>query len=60
MKGDEKAFAERHSLGDQVGEYCVNGGMLPIQVRGVEGLAAVAVVSGLTQEEDHQVIYEVL
>jgi uncharacterized protein (UPF0303 family) len=59
-KGDEKALAERYSLGNHVGEYRINGGGVPIRVRGGEGLVAVIVVSGLTQEEDHQVICEVL
>jgi uncharacterized protein (UPF0303 family) len=60
MKGDERAFADRYSLGTSVGEYAINGGGVPVKVKGVEGLVAVIVVSGLTQEEDHQVVIEAL
>lgn len=59
-KGDASAFAEHFGLGMSAGQYCLNAGGVPIRVRGVEGLVAVVVVSGLSQEEDHQVIHEVL
>ena len=60
MRGDDKAFAERYVLGPCAGEYAINGGGVPVRVRGVEGVIAVIVVSGLSQEEDHQVAIEAL
>lgn len=36
--------------------YAVHGGGFPVKVRGVEGVVGVIVVSGLTQEDDHDVI----
>jgi uncharacterized protein (UPF0303 family) len=58
--GDEKAFAEKYGLGPSAGEYAIHGGGIPIRVKGVEGVVAVVVVSGLKQHEDHAVIVEVL
>jgi uncharacterized protein (UPF0303 family) len=60
MKGDAKAFAETYVLGASAGEYAINGGGVPVRVKGVEGVVAVVVVSGLTQQEDHQVVIEAL
>lgn len=58
--GDEVAFRERYALGNSAGEYAIHGGGVPIRVRGVEGVVAVVVVSGLKQDEDHAVIVEVI
>lgn len=60
MKGDEGAFARKYMLGNSAGEYAIHGGGFPLRVRGVEGVVAVVVVSGLKQHEDHQVIVEAL
>ena len=60
LNGDEQAFREKYMLGDDAGSYAIHGGGMPIRVKGVEGVVAVCVVSGLKQEEDHQVIVEVL
>ena len=45
---------------DQASSYAIHGGAIPIRVRGVEGIIAVVIVSGLKQEEDHGVIAEVI
>jgi len=58
--GDEIEFANKFSLGAEVGTYAIHGGGFPIKVTGVEGVVAVVVVSGLKQEEDHQVIVDVM
>jgi uncharacterized protein (UPF0303 family) len=59
--GDEQAFAAKYGLGpDQAGRYAIHGGAVPIRVRGVEGVVAVVVVSGLKQHEDHGVIVDVI
>lgn len=36
----------------------VHGGGVPVRVRGVEGVVAVIVVSGLKQDQDHMVVIE--
>lgn len=33
---------------------------MPVRVRGVEGIVAVIVVSGLKQHQDHQIVIEAL
>ncbi|KXL45550.1 hypothetical protein M433DRAFT_143802 [Acidomyces richmondensis BFW] len=58
FKGDEGAFAAKFALGDRAGEYAIHGGGWPVRVRGVEGVVAVVVVSGLKQEQDHGVIVQ--
>ena len=58
--GDEAAFARKFMLGDTAGQYAIHGGGIPIRVKGVEGIVAVIVVSGLAQHEDHQIIVEAL
>jgi len=58
--GDEEAFAKKFSLGDRASEYAIHGGGVPVRVKGVEGIVAVIVVSGLSQDQDHQVIIEAL
>ena len=54
--GDEAAFATKFTLGAKAGEFAIHGGGWPVRVRGVEGIVAVVVVSGLKQEFDHGVI----
>ncbi|GAA5830854.1 hypothetical protein JCM5353_000591 [Sporobolomyces roseus] len=41
-------------------EYACHGGGFPLRVKGVEPIVGVVIVSGLTQEEDHQSIVDVL
>ncbi|BGP37029.1 hypothetical protein JCM10450v2_000939 [Rhodotorula kratochvilovae] len=41
-------------------QFACHGGGFPLRVKGVESLVGVVVVSGLKQEEDHQVIVDVL
>ena len=53
-------FVEKTGLGERAYEYAIHGGGFPVRVKGVEGVVGVVVVSGLKQEEDHQVIVEVL
>ncbi|EIN06207.1 DUF336 domain-containing protein [Punctularia strigosozonata HHB-11173 SS5] len=60
FKGDEDAFARKYGLGERAGEYAIHGGGVPIRVKGVEGVVGVVVVSGLAQNEDHQVVIECL
>jgi uncharacterized protein (UPF0303 family) len=57
---DEKKFADKFALGDTASDYAIHGGGVPIRVKGVEGVVAVVVVSGLKQELDHAVIVETL
>lgn len=45
-------------LGDRAGDYAIHGGGVPVYVRGVEGLVAVVVVSGLKQDMDHMIVVE--
>lgn len=59
-KGDEVLFKQRFQLGEKAGDYAIHGGGFPVRVTGVEGPVAAIVVSGLAQEEDHQVIIECL
>ena len=59
--GDMCAFAAKYGLSpDQASGYAIHGGAVPIRVRGVEGVVAVVVVSGLAQAEDHGVIVDVV
>ncbi|KAF5690208.1 hypothetical protein FCIRC_961 [Fusarium circinatum] len=61
FKGDEVAFAAKYGIADSnKGDYAIHGGAIPIRVQGVEGIAAVVVVSGLKQDEDHGVIADVI
>lgn len=48
--GDEALFASKFALGQTAGQYAIHGGGWPVRVRGVEGIVAVVVVSGLRQE----------
>lgn len=61
----EAAFVKKYSLacangGAVADEYAIHGGGYPIRVHGVEGVVAVVVVSGLKQEDDHQVVAETI
>ncbi|KAF1343923.1 hypothetical protein BDV97DRAFT_271632, partial [Delphinella strobiligena] len=55
---DEGAFAAKYGLEDSAGEYAIHGGGWPVRVKGVEGVVAVIVVSGLKQDQDHQIIVQ--
>ncbi|KAL2756647.1 hypothetical protein ACRALDRAFT_1062357 [Sodiomyces alcalophilus JCM 7366] len=58
---NEDAFEATFRLSrEQGGRYAIKGGGVAIRVRGVEGTVAVVVVSGLSQEEDHGVIMDVI
>lgn len=52
METSSAKFSENYALKNE--EYAANGGGVPIRVKGVEGVIAVIVVSGLHQEDDHQ------
>jgi uncharacterized protein (UPF0303 family) len=56
FQGGERAFAEKYAINNA--DYAIHGGAVPVRVRGVEGIAAVVVVSGLKQDEDHMVVIE--
>lgn len=58
--GNEESFKARFQLGETARDYAIHGGGFPVRVKGVEGPIAAIVVSGLTQQEDHQVIVESL
>ncbi|KAH8677972.1 hypothetical protein BX600DRAFT_141383 [Xylariales sp. PMI_506] len=59
--GDEPAFRAKFGMSEeQASGYAIHGGGVPIRVRGVEGVVAVVVVSGLKQHEDHGVIVDVI
>lgn len=61
FEGDEKAFAAKYGLGpEEAGGYAIHGGAVPVRVKGVEGVVACVVVSGLKQYEDHGVVVEVM
>lgn len=61
----EAAFVKKYALpssngGSVADDYAIHGGGFPVRVKGVEGVVGVIVVSGLKQEDDHQVIVEVV
>ena len=58
FQGNEVAFAAKYGLREAAGQYAIHGGGVPIRVTGVEGVVGVIVVSGLAQEDDHQVVIE--
>ncbi|KAK0712446.1 hypothetical protein B0T26DRAFT_676905 [Lasiosphaeria miniovina] len=59
--GDEEAFRLKFGMSaEQASQYAIHGGAVPIRVRGVEGVVAVVVVSGLKQAQDHGVIVDVI
>jgi uncharacterized protein (UPF0303 family) len=61
FNGDEERFASAFCMSrEKAGTYAIHGGAIPIYVRGVVGVVAVVVVSGLKQHEDHGVIVDVV
>ncbi|KAL3440658.1 hypothetical protein BJX65DRAFT_314608 [Aspergillus insuetus] len=60
----ELAWIKKYGMASYVGgtpdEFCIYGGGVPVKVDGVDGVVAVISVSGLRQEDDHQVIIEVI
>lgn len=58
FEGDEVAFGAKYGLGERAADYAIHGGGVPIFVKGIEGPVAVVVVSGLKQDQDHQVVVE--
>jgi uncharacterized protein (UPF0303 family) len=58
--GDEIEFADKFGLHDNISQFAIHGGGVPIKVRGVEGTVGVIVVSGLKQDQDHQIVIEVV
>lgn len=58
FKQDEVAFAAKYGLGASAGEYAIHGGGWPIRVKSVEGVVGVVVVSGLKQDQDHQIVVQ--
>lgn len=60
MGGDQELFKNKYALGDKAGHYAIHGGGIPVRVSSVDGVVAVIVVSGLKQNEDHQVVVEAL
>lgn len=54
----EAAFAKKFAI--DPASYVLSGGGFPIRVRGVEAPVAIASVSGLFMEHDHQVIVEAI
>ncbi|KAF2205801.1 hypothetical protein GQ43DRAFT_210051 [Delitschia confertaspora ATCC 74209] len=59
--GDEGKFREKYGLGmEEGGKYAIHGGAYPIFVKGVEGVVGVIVVSGLKQEQDHQIVVKAI
>jgi uncharacterized protein (UPF0303 family) len=54
LKGDR--VSEMAPVDDE--KYACHGGGFPVRVKGVEGVVAVIVVSGLAQEEDHNILVE--
>lgn len=61
----EAAFVKKYALASSCGggvadEFAIHGGGWPVRVRGVEGVVAVVVVSGLKQEDDHAVVAETI
>ena len=59
--GDQEAFRKLFAFSDeQANRYAIHGGGVPIRVKGVDGVVAVVVVSGLSQDLDHGVIVDVI
>ncbi len=61
----EAAFVRKYALASSSGgavadEYAIHGGGYPVRVRGMDGVVAVVVVSGLKQEHDHAVVAETI
>lgn len=59
--GDEAAFKAKFGMSEEMAsKFAIHGGAIPIRVKGVEGIVAVVVVSGLKQDQDHGVIVDVI
>ncbi|KAI9741737.1 MAG: hypothetical protein M1834_000123 [Cirrosporium novae-zelandiae] len=58
FNGDQLRFRDHYLLGETAEQYAIHGGGVPIKVKGVDGIVAVAVVSGLKQEQDYMLIVE--
>ncbi|KAE8354486.1 hypothetical protein BDV28DRAFT_156144 [Aspergillus coremiiformis] len=60
----EAVFVRKHALaassGGAADQFAIHGGAFPVRVRGVDGVVGVVVVSGLRQEDDHQVVFETI
>lgn len=61
----EAAFVTKHALtstggGGAADDFAIHGGAFPVRVKGVDGVIGVVVVSGLKQEDDHQVVLETI
>ncbi|KAH8427628.1 DUF967 domain protein [Aspergillus melleus] len=61
----EAAFVKKHALtstggGGAADDFAIHGGGFPVRVKGVDGVVGVVVVSGLKQEDDHQLVVEVV
>ena len=61
----EGAFVTKHALtstggGGAADDFAIHGGAFPVRVKGVDGVIGVVVVSGLKQEDDHQVVLETI
>ncbi|KAF7591808.1 hypothetical protein BBP40_001079 [Aspergillus hancockii] len=59
----EAAFVRKHALtssggGGAADDFAIHGGAFPVRVRSVDGVVGVIVVSGLKQDDDHQVVLE--
>ncbi|KAF7547038.1 hypothetical protein G7Z17_g8002 [Cylindrodendrum hubeiense] len=61
FEGDEVKFGSIFAISDdQKCNYAIHGGAIPIRIKGVEGIVATVIVSGLKQDEDHGVIVDVI
>ncbi|KAB8072245.1 hypothetical protein BDV29DRAFT_6009 [Aspergillus leporis] len=61
----EAAFVRKHALtstggGGAADDFAIHGGAFPVRVKSVDGVVGVIVVSGLKQEDDHQVVLETI
>lgn len=56
---DVNAFGIRFGA-ENIAKYCLFGGGFPVRIKGLDGVAAVIIVSGLKHFEDHGVIVKVL
>ena len=57
LKEDGESMNERYMISEQ--EYAFHGGCFPIILKGT-GVVGTMTVSGLTQEEDHQLVVDTL
>jgi uncharacterized protein (UPF0303 family) len=61
FNGDERRFSEHYGLAtDERAKYSVEGGGYPVFVKGLEGVAAAVVISGLDGEQAHMVLLKAL